>query len=68
MSELTYCCTLRKKFLLGIIGEDPDVAMPIEAVDAIDWDSRDSRGRPVIIIRYCPFCGVEIGKGPRRIV
>lgn len=57
MTEIKYCCPMREHFLIGIVGERPGDA-PIDAADfVIDFDAP----KPVIAIKYCPFCGTKIG-------
>jgi len=48
------CCAMSARFLIAIVGEDPDYPVPTDLVDFIvDWDNDP----PVIHIRFCPFCG-----------
>lgn len=63
---MTYCCAMRERFLIGIIAENPALPMPTDAVDMMDFEEKDSLGRPVIRIRFCPFCG-KAATGPLRI-
>jgi hypothetical protein len=51
-----YCCKLRERFVLGIVAENPSVAIPVDVVDHIDFEA-DMDGRQVLRIAYCPFCG-----------
>lgn len=66
-----FCCKMRQKFLIGIIAENPSVPMPIDAADCIDFSAEGpihpetGKLRPVIRIRFCPFCGAAV-KGPLR--
>jgi len=56
MSE-NYCCGMRRKFLIAIVGERKDAPTPIDIVDFIlDFD----RPRPLVGIRFCPFCAKPI--------
>lgn len=63
MTEIKYCCPMREHFLIGIVGVAKGIA-PADAVDfVIDFDAP----KPVIAIKYCPFCGTKIdGKQPLR--
>ena len=52
----TYCCAMRKHYVLGIVGSRKDEPVPIEAADFVEqWSPK-----VVLRIRYCPFCGVEL--------
>lgn len=59
-----WCCKMRERFVLGIIAENPNVDIGADAVDCIDFGA--SKSKPVIKIRFCPFCGVAV-RGPLRI-
>lgn len=59
-----FCCKLRERFVLGIAAENPAVPVPADAVDCIDFG--DGTEKPIIRIRFCPFCGTAV-KGPLRI-
>lgn len=50
-----FCCALRRKFIPGILAEDPSIPLPIDAVDlVIHW------GSPTVLrLRFCPFCGTK---------
>jgi len=56
---------MREHFLIGIVGERPS-PVPIEAADFMDFDRRDFKNRPVVRIRFCPFCGRDV-RGPLRV-
>lgn len=60
-----FCCAMRAKFLLGIIADRADMPTPMEAVDFINFDIKREDGKPVIMIKFCPFCGGRIA-GPLR--
>lgn len=62
-----FCCPMRSKFILGIVAEHSDVPTPTDAVDFIDFDIKRDDGRPVIKIKFCPFCGKLI-TGPLRTI
>lgn len=52
--ERSPCCKMAARFLIAIVGEDPDYPVPIDMVDFIvDWDNDP----PVMHYRFCPFCG-----------
>jgi len=54
MTTNEFCCEMRRKFLVNIVREDRDVPTPTELADfVLDWE----RDRPLIGIKYCPFCG-----------
>lgn len=55
-----YCCAMREKYLLGIIAINRAVKDPADLVDFVDFDARTEDGRPVIRIKFCPFCGKVI--------
>lgn len=56
-TEDNFCCQMRARFLIAIIREDPDAPRPTDLCDFIlDWD----RPKPVIAIRFCPFCAEPI--------
>lgn len=61
----SYCCAMRARFVIGIIAEIQDVPVPTDAVDFIDFDVKSPDGRPVLTIKYCPFCG-KAAAGPKR--
>jgi hypothetical protein len=62
---VTYCCAMRQKYLLGIVREDPSLPTPSDALDFMDFDRKAADGRPLIRIKYCPFCGKQV-QGPLR--
>lgn len=51
-----FCCDMRKKFLPGIIAEDPKVPVPLELADyVLRW------GKPIVFaLKHCPFCGRQM--------
>lgn len=61
---IDFCCSMRRKFLVAIVAEDPRVPTPIDAVDCIV-----SFGPPVVFrARFCCFCGKPIDPNePTRI-
>ncbi len=66
MTNDTYCCKMREKFLLGIVAERPDLPTPVDAADFMDFDAKTEDDRPVLRIKFCPFCGKTI-TGPTRV-
>lgn len=63
---MTFCCKMRERFLLGIVAERTDLPVPVEAVDFIDFGKTRPDGKPLMFIKFCPFCGKQIGTGPMR--
>jgi len=63
---VNYCCAMREKFLIGIIAERANLPTPIDAADFMDFEHVDGEGRPILRIKYCPFCGKPIN-GPLRV-
>jgi hypothetical protein len=57
---------MREKYLVGILAENSQLPTPVEAVDFIDFDRKALDGRPVMRIRFCPFCGGLV-EGPVRV-
>ena len=66
MTDTPYCCKMREKYLVAIVAEDNTVETPIDVVDLMDFDVKSPDNRPVIRIKYCPFCGKPVS-GPTRI-
>lgn len=62
----SYCCLMRQKFLIGIVKEDTTVKSPADVLDFMDFDNVAADGRPILRIKWCPFCGVAV-KGPLRV-
>ncbi len=51
-----YCCSMRRHYLIGIVGTRNDEPMPLEAADFIDeWEPKI-----ILKIKFCCFCGKEI--------
>ena len=63
-----WCCPMRRKFIWAIVGQIPDeqIPMPVEAVDFTNFDEKAPDGAPVLMTKYCPWCGKVIGDGPRH--
>jgi len=60
----SYCCQLRRKFVVAIVADDESVFFPTDQVDAIvAWEPRI-----VVRIAFCPFCGTKIAPdAPTRV-
>lgn len=54
-----FCCMMRAKFLTGIVAQVPNHMMevPTEAADFMVWDRKSPDGLPILLAKYCPFCG-----------
>ena len=57
-----FCCQMRRKYLVGIVAENPEIPQPTEAVDFIDFEAEHPEGKIVMRIKFCPFCGKEPGQ------
>lgn len=57
--KANFCCMMRAKFLTGIIAQVPDhmMAVPVEAADFMEWDRKSPEGLPILMAKFCPFCG-----------
>ena len=62
---MSYCCAMRLKFIIGILAEAKEVPDPVDIIDYLDFNVKTPDGRPVIRIKYCPFCGKQ-AIGPLR--
>lgn len=54
--DYTFCCQMRRKFIVAIVADDRSVPLPVEMADCVvQWE-------PQIVIRapYCSFCGKRI--------
>jgi hypothetical protein len=47
--------------------ERKDLPTPTDDVDFLDFDRQMADGRPVLRIKFCPFCGRPVA-GPLRAV
>lgn len=57
MSE-SYCCPMRRHFVMGLIGVRAGEPAPVEASDFVV----DFTAKPMILrIKFCPFCGARLG-------
>lgn len=65
--EETYCCPMRQKFLIGILAEREDLPTPVDAADFMDFDETSGDDRPILRIKFCPFCGKPV-VGPLRVL
>lgn len=64
MSE--FCCQMRARFRIDIVEVMADAPQPENLVDFLDFDRKHPTGAPVIVMRFCPFCGKPT-QGPTRI-
>lgn len=64
---MSFCCEMRRRFLISIVGEFLEAPKPKDLVDFLDFDQKDQEGKPIIRIKFCPFCGVATPKGPLRV-
>lgn len=56
MDDETFCCPMRRHFLVGIIGVREDEPAPVDVADfVIQWEPK-----VLIRIKHCPFCGDEL--------
>lgn len=54
-----YCCKMRRHFVLGIRART-FTPVPTEVVDFVsEWGQAGSKN--IIRIKFCPFCGRELG-------
>jgi hypothetical protein len=65
--SLTFCCQMRARYIIGILAENAEMPTPSDVVDFMDFDNKAEDGRPILRIRYCPFCSKKID-GPVRVV
>lgn len=65
--ETTYCCSMRQTFLIGIVAEREDLPTPLDAADFMDFDEKAEDDRPILRIKFCPFCGKPV-VGPLRVL
>lgn len=48
---------MREKYLVGFIGENPNVPTPVDLVDfVVDWEGEQM----LLALKFCPFCGKKI--------
>lgn len=67
--EDQYCCKLREKFVIGIVGVNEDLPDPVDIVELIDFEKKSPNGFPIIYLPFCTFCGRKIDRNEhRRIV
>lgn len=52
------CCKMRSRFLVGITGLNPEENDPIEIMDFVVEYCPE--GKPVLGIKFCPFCGERV--------
>lgn len=60
---------MRARFILGVVGEDTRAPEPVDVVDYLDFDVRLPNGKPILRIKWCPFCGCRVDwTKPLRII
>lgn len=60
----SYCCRMRRHFIVGIVGARADEPVPVEAGEFIlNFDAKPL----VIVTRFCPFCGARIDGQEQRV-
>jgi len=53
----TYCCPMRRYFLIGLVGTRKGESAPVDVADfVVDWESPT----PTLAIKFCPFCGEPV--------
>lgn len=66
------CCLYRRKLVIGLLAVLPEEECGVkdsEVADLIDFDLQAPSGKPVIRVRFCPWCGKPWdGKSEQRIV
>lgn len=67
MSDDGWCCQMRRKFLIGIVGHMNTVPDAVDVVDFMDFERTAESGAPILRIRFCPWCGKSLpGDAPRH--
>lgn len=66
MSQGEWCCPMRQKYLMGIVGEVTELPTPSEVVDFLDFDKTTTGGAPLLRTRFCPWCGKAMGPDAPR--
>jgi len=48
--------------LTQIVAQVPDHMMevPTDALDFLDFDRKSPEGLPILMAKYCPFCGKQL--------
>lgn len=64
---IEFCCKMREKYMVSIVAENAAVKEPAEVLDFMDFDVKTDDGRPIIRIKFCPFCGRPVA-GPLRVM
>ena len=60
MTKTEICCQMRRKVVVAIIHVRSEEECGIADLDMggfINWDLKVPSGKPVVQIRYCPWCG-----------
>lgn len=58
---------MRARYVMAIVAENVDAPTPVDVVDFQDFETQTPDGRPILRIKYCPFCG-KTPTGPERVV
>lgn len=61
-----FCCSMREHFVLGIVAQRREGPAPVDVMDFVDLEKQTDYGRPVIRIKFCPFCGKAVD-GPVQV-
>lgn len=59
-NEKKTCCLMRRKILIGIIAvltEEQCGVSDAQLADVVDWGKATPSGKPVIAVKFCPWCG-----------
>lgn len=54
-----FCCAMRQRFIVAIVGVNPSVPEPIELFDYI-VKFENENGGSTIGFKFCPWCGKPI--------
>jgi hypothetical protein len=57
---LVWCCPLRARFIVAIVGEAVCYPLPVDVVGYMDFDHRSPIGTPILKARFCMWCGKQI--------
>ena len=69
MADNEFCCKMREKYVVSIVGVAENIPEPVDIVDHLDFDIKSPNGFPIIYLSYCAFCGAKIPRdGHRRLI